>query len=92
MSNIESSQSQLLCTKQVLGVYLLYVLDLHAVLMDECDPFLSQQVACVLMHDPLNFGISLNHKSLCLLQPLVTCIQHLLVFLYKQMAAFSSYS
>ena len=35
------------------------------------------------MHDALNLGISFYHQRLCLLQPLLTGIQDLLVFLCK---------
>lgn len=61
--------------------HLLNVLDLHAVLVHKRHPLLSKQVACVMVHDTLNLGISLNDQGFCLLQPLLTCIQDLLVFL-----------
>ena len=64
--------------------HLLDILDLHAVFVDKGDPLLSQQVSCVLVHDALNLGVSLNHQSLSLLQPLVTCVQHLLILLCRQ--------
>lgn len=65
--------------------YLLYVLDLHAAFVNKCHPLLSKQVATVLVQDTLNLCISLNNQRLCLLQPFVTCIQHLLVFICTSM-------
>ena len=78
---IKHNASKTPCRTDARKQYLLNVLDLHAVLVDKSHPLLSQQIASVTVHDALNLGINFNHQSLCLLQPLLTCIQDLLILL-----------